>query len=1156
MFLRILFSVVFVFFVLGILSAQNNVTARTLTLIDQQDSVFLDSLIVVPNSLIIKTADDQILDSSFYTLNTKTSWLFFQKPLSSVSFPLTCTFQIFPFDLRANYFHKKWEMKPVASADSSAFFAYYSHKVNNEDRGLLGLSDFQKSGSISRAISVGNSQNLSVMSNMNLQIAGKITEELEIIASISDDNIPIQPDGNTQQLQDFDKVFIQLKHQNGQITAGDFEMLRPKSYFLNYYKKAQGANASGNFTLKNKSKLNVYGSIALSKGKYNSNDIIGIEGNQGPYKLIGANFERAIIVLSGTERVFVDGHLLERGQNNDYIIDYNTAEITFMPTFPINKDKRISIEFQYSDRNYARYLTNVGAEYSSAKWKWATHYYAESDLQNQPLDQNLSISQEQLLYGIGDSLHLAISESADSIGFNGNEVLYKKVDSLGFSPVYIYSTSADSAFYRLSFSLVGAGNGNYIQEKSSANGRVFKWVIPVNGIKQGDYEPVVLLVTPKKKQMISFLADYKIAKNTNLHAEMAVSNEDLNIISPYDKADNTAPALKLSFKNKVDLSKNAKPWTLNTNAEYEFVDANFKPIERFRNVEFTRDWNGSNAEGNTQHLAGLDLQLKQEKTGVLQYQYQYFVAGDSYLASRNTFVANVNKNQWFLKTNISLTKTDEIMQSTQYLRHQVGIEKRFKKFQVGISENAENNQFKSTLTDTLMLNSFKFQEIETFIQNPDSSRQKLRLHYKWRNDFVPWQTKMYKAMAAHELGLNYTVFTSTANRLSLVANYRQLQVVDSTLTQVKPEETAMGRIEHSLNLAKGSVTAQSFYQLGSGMETKKDFSYIEVAAGQGVYSWIDYNNNGVKELNEFEVAAFQDQANFIRVYVPGTNYIKTFNNQFSTSIMLNPSRVWRKSESKFLRAISLFSNQLVYRSSLKTLNEDWKEYAKPFFQNINDLYLINLNSAFRNTIYFQRGHSKYGADYSYLTNKNKVLMMNGYEGRSKIEHQLKLRWNINRKYMIQADGSMGNKVSVSDYFKNKEFDIQYYETSIKLTYQPNRVFRLAFPFSIGEKQNELKLGNQLSQSYKMGVNAKYNMLNEGSINLSAQGIFLNYNAPANDAIAFEMLEGLLPGQNYTWTINYQRTLLKNLQLSLIYNGRKSEATNIIHVGSMQLRAFF
>jgi len=1136
--------------------SQSTNSLRSKSFNSTQDTLFLDTLIVLPSTINVISNTGNKIDTSFYKVNTSDSYIVFIKQLHKSDIPITVSYKVFPLDLKKEYYHKKWEIKPKTESGEQEFYSYYNHQLKKNDRGFLGLNDFQKSGSISRAVSVGNSQNLSVISNMNLQIAGKISDDLELIASISDDNIPIQPDGNTQQLQDFDKIFIQLKHKKGQITVGDFEMKRPKSYFLNYHKKAQGLNISANLDLKNKTKLDVYGSVALSRGKYSRNRITGIEGNQGPYKLVGANFERAIIILSGTEKVFVDGKLLKRGQNYDYIIDYNTAQIVFMPSFPINKDKRISVEFQYSDRYYARYLANAGFEYSSKKWRWKTDYYIESDLQNQPLDQELSDVQKQLLYGIGDSLHLAVSPSADSVGFNGSEVLYKRIDSLGYSPVYVYSISPDSAFYRLAFSLVGAGNGNYVQDKSSANGRVFKWVKPIGGVGQGDYEPVVLLVTPKRKQMITTMGEAEIIKNTILHAELAFSNEDLNLISPYNKENNSAPAMNIWISNTIDLSKKVNPWQLKTTASYEFVHADFNPIERFRGVEFNRDWNVQNFDNKNQQLFGVKLKLKKKKTGDFEYSYKSFIEEEVYQGNRNSLVGGFDKNSWKFVSNISLTNTSEVRWNTKFLRHRIGLEKSIKGFKIGLTENAENNNFTTKNNDSLFKNSFRFQEIETYIQSPDTSKTNLRMHYKWREDYLPTVNSLVKSMNANEFGFKLAALKSKANKINILANYRQLMISDSTLTSQKPEQTSIGRAEYILNWARGSIRAQTFYQIGSGMETSKDFSYIEVAPGKGVYSWIDYNDNGIKELDEFEVAVFQDQANYIRVYVPSNNYIKTYNNQFSTSIMLNPSRLWRRSEIGLLKFIAHFSNQLVYRSSLKTLNNDWLEFANPFYNKLEDELLNSLNTSFRNTFYFNRGHSKYGADYTILSNSNKILMMNGYESRKREEHQIKLRWNINRAFLIQLNGNIGNKMALSDYFKNKEFDIDYYKTEAKLTFQPNRVFRISLPVSIGEKNNSQKYGAEKSKSLEIGLNGKFSMLSKGSLSATIKQIKLEYNTTPNGNIAFEMLDGLQPGTNYTWTINYQRNLMNNLQLSFVYNGRKSETTNVVHVGSVQLRAFF
>ncbi len=112
------------------------------------------------------------------------------------------------------------------------------------------------------------------------------------------------------------------------------------------------------------------------------------------------------------------------------------------------------------------------------------------------------------------------------------------------------------------------------------------------------------------------------------------------------------------------------------------------------------------------------------------------------------------------------------------------------------------------------------------------------------------------------------------------------------------------------------------------------------------------------------------------------------------------------------------------------------------------------------------------------------------------------------------------------------------------------------PFGIEKKNNSLEYGGQQSETINIGLQTKYSILSKGSWTASAEYLQVQYSDAVNGAIAFEMLQGYMPGSNYTWTINYQRNLLNNLQLNVMYNGRKSETTNIVHIGSIQLRAFF
>jgi hypothetical protein len=168
---------------------------------------------------------------------------------------------------------------------------------------------------------------------------------------------------------------------------------------------------------------------------------------------------------------------------------------------------------------------------------------------------------------------------------------------------------------------------------------------------------------------------------------------------------------------------------------------------------------------------------------------------------------------------------------------------------------------------------------------------------------------------------------------------------------------------------------------------------------------------------------------------------------------------------------------------------------------------------------------------------------------------VKLRWNFTRKWQLNFKIKEGLKTANSEFFHNRDYYIDYYSLEPSLVFQPNKYFRVGLNYDNGEKINQIGL-QETVKSNSLSFNAKYNLLNKGILNGGLQYISLKYNGLQTGPVAFEMMEGLRSGDNFTWHIAYQRTILKNLQLSVSYNGRKPADTNVIHIGTVQLRAYF
>ncbi len=1155
------------FFSIGMMGQQS--LSRTKKIAPKNDTLTLDTLSLVTSNIKLYS-NGNLLDTSLYKILPERKQIVFNRKLLDAGHisidTITASYRVFPIDFNKELYHKDIkELQRDISIPQRPFTIKYN---NDKDAQNFFASDgLTKNGSISRGISFGNNQDMVVNSNLNLQISGKLTKDIEVSLAATDNNIPIQPEGNTQQLQEFDKVFIQLKDKKSKLIVGDYQMQKPNGYFLNFYKRAQGLYFTNDYDIAKGAVLKSTVSGAVTGGRFARNVIYGTENNQGPYRLTGADGELYIVVLSGTERVFINGLQLKRGQENDYIIDYNSGQITFTARQLITKDKRIEVEFQYSAKSYSRSVYFINEEIQTKKIRVGFSYYDEQDNKNKPLQQTLSDTDKVILYKVGDTLGRAYTSGATLQPFNSTDVFYKKQDTINgtttYPGIYIFTNfpNAHDSAYKVNFSYVGAGKGNYVQIQSPANGVVYQWLLPIGGVRQGSYEPIIPLVAPTKKQMFTMLTEFKTSATGIFGAEGAISDYDINTLSPYDKKNDVGQGAKVYYNEKKKLGESdttGKPWVLNYGANYEYVQKNFTQVERFRSVEFFRDWNRtSDTIFNDQQIATVSAGISKGNIFSSQYGANSFTEGNSYKAVKQNIANSLNVGNTRASYTGSYLNSEDNVLKTNFYRHKSKVSQRIQKLVLTYQDEFENNRFRNKLKDSLLGKSYQFWEWEANISNADTTKNRFKAFYRERTDKYGFDNYLKKTAYAQNIGFTTDISTIKNHPIRTTFTFRKLQILDTNLIKVKPDNNLVGRLEYSPKLIKGFFQANSFYEVGYGLEQKQQYSYIQVAAGQGQYTWKDYNNDGIKQLNEFEIAQYSDQATYIRVYTPTNTYIKSVRDQFSLSVYLRPKVFVKEHSNKTIKFIGKFVSQTTYKVDQKNVANTQNAFQfNPFKSNINDTSLLSSNYSFRQALFFNQTSPIYGFDYTYEDNRTKQLVTNGFESHRLQNNQLNTRWNITRSWGFFVTTIVGNKFNNSQYFDNRNYQIKSVQTQPKISYQPSTAFRISLSYQYSQKQNVLTGGGEKALLNDFGAEFKFNKLSKGSLTFKADYIKIRYNGDQNTAVAFDMLNALQPGQNITWSAGFQQNVSGNIQISITYEGRKTPNYKLVNIGGAQIRAFF
>jgi len=530
------------------------------------------------------------------------------------------------------------------------------------------------------------------------------------------------------------------------------------------------------------------------------------------------------------------------------------------------------------------------------------------------------------------------------------------------------------------------------------------------------------------------------------------------------------------------------------------------------------------------------------------------VDGNQHLVEAAQAIGN-----WNLYGDLFIMNNDQSEHRSDWFRANLTTFYRTKLFVPGYSYSIDRNQVAYVPTDSIVSTANNYRQHKFFLRTNDSLRTKFEINYSIREDSAPHSGELKKNDLARTANLLVSSRIKSHSRVDLAFTYRNLQNINPDLNLApldRSENSIMSRVDWYSNVLNKHLRTEFTYAIGNSRELKREFIFLEVNPGEGTHTWRDDNNDGVQDLSEFYEAINYDERNFAKIFLPTDDYVLANNNLFNFRVHAKMPRSWSR-VGGVKQFLSKFSNNTSWSIDKKTTNDGLESRLSPFDRDILDENLLSLRENFRTTFFFNRAQSKYGIDGGYFSRSRKQLLTDGFESRVKNQYSVNSRLNIARQYNLKF-GTKGFFIgNASDFLVTRNYRIQGYDLLPGLSWQPSTNLRLTWNYRYSSKINDFTEGaGENSQINEMSFEARWNRAGKSNLSSGFRFLQIDFVGDQNTPVGYELLEALRPGGNYTWNIMFQTKILNGLQLTMNYDGRKSEDIPVVHFGRMQVTALF
>ena len=1041
--------------------------------------------------------------------------------------------------------------------------------------------DLQRTGSITRGVAGGSNQDAGIESGLRLQLSGNLTDDVAVRAVLSDQNTPIQPEGTTQRLDDFDRVFIELETPQATAQLGDVDVSFEGTEFSRFNRKIQGAtlrsDAWGPATGLASGAATVLG--AVSRGQYRTQDIQPLDGVQGPYRLSGIGGERFIVVVAGSETVYLDGQTLVRGRTNDYIIDYSRAEITFTGNRIITEDQRVTVEFQYRTSQFDRTL--VGGRATAGAWttdegrsrlQTGVTFLREADGREFSSAFNLSPQDSLALVNAGDSG--AVRSGAERVEFDPESpfIQYRReVRSTpsGDDTVFVALEEAPASgtpVFRVTFSRVGPGNGSYDRVGRRQNGILYEFV----GNGQGEYNPTQPVPAPEKRQLLDLTAQIEPVVGLQFYGEWAQSVTDENRFSSLDASDDRGSG----YVAGVRVLPLAVEWgatalgSVSATVQRRERGRTFQTFDQTRDIEFNRRWNLSRTGSSPSNelatagdevtdLAEVEWAFTQRSRASVSIGQLTF--GDPFSSQRVAGTLRLEETGVpRLSSSVERVESTDRLGSTEgvWTRERYRIRQPFGDVEPFVEYERENRDLSDLALDRDASGAFAFREWTPGVRL-SGDRLTGRASLALRSEDETLEGITQRAAHATTAEAQATWSPASAYDVAVQGGYRVRRFTDAFRQAGRRDtESILLQLDAGAQPWRRAVDARLFYDARTEREPTLQEVYVRTGPELGQFVWQDANGDGIQQVDEFIPETTPNEGAYVQSFVPSDSLASVVSVDTRLRLRLEPGRVWRRSTSAWKRWLS----RVETRSTVEV-------QEKSRSGTLTRLYLLDpavlrqdgttVDGTLRMSQaahFFPRSRTA-GVGVSWTQSRGLTERASGQERKFLNAWEAETRYRPATAWTIRLSGAIQrDRVQSEAFADTRSYDIFAQQIRPEITYRPTSAWRVTGASTIAVKDDDA--GGRRAEILRVPLEVAW--ARAGTLRLTAKGEVsdIKLTGDAAGLAQFELTDGRGSGRSYLWGANGQYQVSGNIRATFAYDGRAPADAPTIHTFRVNVTAQF